>query len=413
MKKLIVIIKNEIITIISRPSFWLAALGIPVMGAVIFGVVGMVNKNASASQTISQVFTGPQEMRPEGYVDLSGIIAKIPESVPAGMFIAYPDDTAARSALQAGVISAFYIVGEEYIQTGEIIYVRPDFNPLSSSEVQADMFTWIVQVNLVGGDILFANLVNGPLNVQEVSYAEVAAPDESNPLAYWTPYAVTLLFYMLIIGSASLLLNNVSKEKENRIMEVLLTSVTPRQLLTGKIVGMGIVGLGQTILWLGTSYILLNLSGRTFQLPSEINLPSSFLAWGLVFFILGYAVYASLMAGLGALAPNLREASQATFIIMMPLMIPLFFSSTVFMEAPNGTIATILSLFPLSAPVAMMARLPSGGVVWWQPWLAAVLLAGTAVLIVRGVAGMFRAQALLSGQGFKVKTYFRALMGKM
>jgi ABC-2 type transport system permease protein len=90
----------------------------------------------------------------------------------------------------------------------------------------------------------------------------------------------------------------------------------------------------------------------------------------------------------------------------------LFFSSTVFAEAPNGAIAVTLSLFPLTAPVAMMARLSAGGVAWWHPWLAAVLLAGMAVLIVRGVAGMFRAQSLLSGQEFNVKRYFRALAGK-
>jgi ABC-2 type transport system permease protein len=135
--------------------------------------------------------------------------------------------------------------------------------------------------------------------------------------------------------------------------------------------------------------------------------------WGLVFFLLGYAVYASLMAGLGALAPNLREASQVTFIIMLPLIVPLFLSSTVFMQDPNGLIATGLSLFPLSAPVAMMARLSAGGVPWWQPILAAILLAGTMVVIVRAVANMFRAQALVSGQSIKAKTYFKALLGRV
>jgi len=232
-------------------------------------------------------------------------------------------------------------------------------------------------------------------------------------MTMWVPYTVTLLYYMLIIGSASLLLSGISKEKENRIMEILLTSATPRQLLTGKIIGLGMVGLLQTILWAGTTYLLLNLSGRTFNLPSAIHLPASFLVWGLVFFLLGYAVYASLMAGLGALAPNLREASQVTFVILLPLIVPLFFSNNVFAEAPHGALATGLSLFPLSAPVAMMARLSVGGVAWWQPPLAALLLAVTAVLIVRAVAGMFRAQAMLSGQPIKVKTYLRALLGKM
>jgi len=134
--------------------------------------------------------------------------------------------------------------------------------------------------------------------------------------------------------------------------------------------------------------------------------------WGLVFFILGYAVYASLMAGLGALAPNLRESSQATIIIMIPLMIPLMLSNSVFASQPNGGIATVLSLFPLTAPVAMMARISIGTVPWWHIALAAVLLALTALLILRAVAGMFRAQALLSGQGFNVKMYLRALVGK-
>ena len=412
MNKIFIVLKNEIITLLSRRSFWLTALGIPVLGALIFAGVGAINRSASASQSISQALSGPQDVRPEGYVDLSGFIRQIPQDVPVGQFVAYPNESAARKALQAGDISAFYIVSSNFIQDGKVTYIRPDFNPLASGGDQSSKFTWLLQVNLAGGNSMFASLVNGPMKLDGVSLATAPQPDQKNALAQWTPYIITLLFYALIIGASSLLLSNVSKEKENRIMEVLLTSVTPRQLLTGKILGLGIVGLGQTMLWLGMSTLLLNLSGRTFRLPSEIHLPVSFLLWGLVFFLLGYAVYASLMAGLGALAPNLREASQATFVIMLPLLVPLFLSSSVFMEEPNGPIATGLSLFPLSAPVAMMARLSAGGVAWWQAPLAALLLALTAVLILRAVAGMFRAQALLSGQGFNVKMYFRALLGR-
>ncbi len=413
MNKIFLVLKNEIITLISRPSFWLALLGLPLVGALIFVGVGAINKSASATQTVNQVLSGPQDTRPEGYVDLSGIISQIPESVPPNTFITFPDEVSGRQALAAGEISALYVVPADYIQAGKITCIRPDLNPLATGNAQSGLFTWMLQVNLAGGDSLFANLVSGPLKVDDISLAAVSTPDENNPLAFWTPYIITLIFYMLIVGSATLLLSNISKEKENRVIEMLLTSVTSRQLLTGKILGLGIVGLGQTLFWFGTSYILLNLSGRTFHLPSAIHLPVSFLAWGVVYFLLGYAVYASLMAGLGALAPNLREASQATFVITLPLIVPLFLASSVFMQAPNGMIAIVLSLFPLSAPVAMMARLSTGGVVWWQPWLAVALLAGTIVLIVRAVAGMFRAQALLSGQGFKFKTFFLALAGKL
>ena len=413
MSKTLLVLKNEIITLLTRPSFWLVTFGLPLVGSLLFAGVGLISRNAAASQNVSQILTSPQDLRPTGYVDLSGLIRRFPTGDPPGKFIAYPTETTARQALQAGQISAFYIVSPSYLRDGKITYIRPDFNPLASGGNLSGDFAWLLQLNLAGGDTLFASLVNGPKKLDDVSLATSPQPDQKNALALWTPYIITILFYMLIIGSASLLLGNVSKEKENRIMEVLLTSVTPQQLLTGKILGLGLVGLGQTLLWFGTSFLLLNLSGRTFKLPSDIHLPISFLAWGLVFFVLGYAVYASLMAGLGALAPNLREASQATFVIMLPLMVPLFLSSSVFMEAPNGWIATGLSLFPLSAPVAMMARLSTGGVPWWQAPLAAVLLALTALLILRGVAGMFRAQALLSGQGFKLKTYLRALAGKM
>jgi ABC-2 type transport system permease protein len=413
MKKTLTILKNEIVTLLSRPSFWLATLGLPIVAGLIFGVIGSLNRNQAASQAVSQVFVGPQQTRPEGYVDESGIIVQIPEDVPEGVFIAYPDEQAARQAFEAGEIAAYYVLPADYIKRGEIRYIRPDFSPLASNIGPSDLFLRVVQVNLAEGDAMLATLVNGPLNETEISLAPAPAPDTDNPMTMWVPYTVTLLYYMLIIGSASLLLSGISKEKENRIMEILLTSATPRQLLTGKIIGLGMVGLLQTILWAGTTYLLLNLSGRTFNLPSAIHLPASFLVWGLVFFLLGYAVYASLMAGLGALAPNLREASQVTFVILLPLMIPLFFSNTVFAEAPHGALATALSLFPLSAPVAMMARLSLGGVAWWQPPLAALLLAVTAVLIVRAVAGMFRAQAMLSGQPVKVKTYLRALLGKI
>ena len=413
MNKMLFVLKNEIIILLTRPSFWLVALGLPLAGAVIFAGVGAINRNAGASQTVSQVLTSPQDTRPEGYVDLSGVIRQIPAGFPAGEFIAYPDEAAARKALQAGQISAVYIVSRNFIQDGKVTNIRPDFNPLASSGSSSGGFLRLLQVNLAGGNALFASLVDGPVKLEDTSLATTPQPDQKNALALWTPYIITILFYMLIMGSASLLLSNVSKEKENRMMEVLLTSVTPQQLLTGKILGLGIVGLGQTLLWLGMSSLLLNRSGQTFNLPSDIHLPASFLVWGLVFFVLGYAVYASLMAGLGALAPNLREASQATFVITLPLIVPLFLSSSVFMQEPNGAIATGLSLFPLSAPVAMMARLSAGGVPGWQAPLSAVLLALTAVLILRGVAGMFRAQALLSGQGFKMKMYFRALVGKM
>jgi ABC-2 type transport system permease protein len=181
--------------------------------------------------------------------------------------------------------------------------------------------------------------------------------------------------------------------------------------LTGKIVALGLVGLLQTIVWVGTGRILLARGGTAFNLPIAFQLPPSFLVWGVIFFLLGYAVYASLMAGLGALVPNLREATQATIVVIFPLIIPIFLLS-ILINDPNGPVATILSIFPLTAPVAMMTRLSAGNVPLWQTTLSAILLVITALLVIRSVARMFRAQTILSGQPFSRKLFFSALLGR-
>ena len=148
----------------------------------------------------------------------------------------------------------------------------------------------------------------------------------------------------MIFGSASMMLNSITNEKQNRVIEILMTSVTPAQMLTGKIIALGIVGLLQTLVWSGTGFVLLRLSGRTFEIPAAFQLDPVFLLWGLAFFVAGYAVYASLMAGVGALVPNIKEASQATFVLIIPLIIPLMLISAL-IQKPNGGLSVFLSLF--------------------------------------------------------------------
>jgi ABC-2 type transport system permease protein len=130
-----------------------------------------------------------------------------------------------------------------------------------------------------------------------------------------------------------------------------------------------------------------------------------------LFFILGYAVYASLMAGIGALVPNMREASQLTIIVILPMIIPLMFISLL-IETPDSTLSVILSLFPLTSPVAMMTRLAATQVPLWQTATAIILLLLTAVYLIRASAGLFHTQNLLSGRTMRPNTFLRALAGK-
>jgi len=114
------------------------------------------------------------------------------------------------------------------------------------------------------------------------------------------------------------------------------------------------------------------------------------------------------MAGLGALVSDLREASQFTVVLALPLLAPLMFISLIARE-PHGALATALSLFPFSAPVAMMARLASAEVPLWQLLASAGLLAGTSGLVLLAAAGLFRTQTLLVGQPLSLRRVWREL----
>ncbi len=411
MKKTWLILRHEILTILSRPSFLFVLFGIPFIGAMVFVVAGTISKGSSTQNILTQLVASPPSVQTQGYVDQSGIIKIIPPAQTDGKLVPFQNEQSAIQALQKGEIAGYYIIPADYLQSGKITSVQANFSPLGGQN-QSGLLEWLLRVNLLGGNIQLANLAEGPLNkVQQKSLSTAPQREQSNMLTFFLPYGVTMLFYIIILSAASLLLSSVAKEKENRMMEILLVSVTPRQLLTGKIVALGLVGLLQTIVWVGTGRLLLARSGTTFNLPLAFQLPPSFLVWGLIFFLLGYAVYASLMAGLGALVPNLREATQATIVVIFPLIIPIFLLSVLIQE-PNSLLAVLLSLFPLTSPVAMMTRLAAVAVPLWQTTLAAVLLAITAVVIVRSVARMFRAQTILSGQPFSRKLFFSALFGK-
>jgi ABC-2 type transport system permease protein len=164
---------------------------------------------------------------------------------------------------------------------------------------------------------------------------------------------------------------------------------------------------------MGTVLLLINTGGQTLNLPPGLTIPTSMLFWAMIFFVFGFATYASLLAGVGALASKLKEASQASFLVLAPLLVGYMIGLLApLTEASRAALPVALSLFPLTAPVVMIMRLTDGSVPLWQLLLSVALMGITTYLIVRAVAAMFRAQHLLSGQPFSVRRYFGALLGR-
>jgi ABC-type Na+ efflux pump permease subunit len=230
-------------------------------------------------------------------------------------------------------------------------------------------------------------------------------------LTRWLPSLIMLLLYGVIAMVSGMMLTSVSDEKKNRVIEVLLVSINPRQMLTGKIVALGIAGLLQAAVWIVLGYFLLGVVGPGKDLAVRIDLPPSLLVWSLVFMLLGYALYATLMAGAGALVPDVKESPFVTLMFYVPAFIG-FEISLFSLESPHAILPTVASLFPLTAPFSMMHRLTVGGVPSWQLALSIVLILASIPLILHGVARMFQAQILLSGQPFSTRRYFQVLLGR-
>ncbi len=413
MNKLLLIIKQEFITVVRRKSFILTLVLIPLGAFLIMGIVDLIKQSeesGSGSNILSGLLMPAQSSLKEGFVDESGLIQLFPPEAQAEL-IRFDDRSDALNALKAGEITSYFILPKEYLQSGEIYNIRQDFSPLSSMGTSS-VFTNLVEYNLMGGDTKIGGRVANPAAITTVNLAPEPEKKGGTVMSFLVPYLVALLFYLVILGSASLMLSSVSKEKVNRMMEIMMTSITPRQMLTGKIIALGLAGLLQTVVWTVSGYFLLGMGGSVFSLGKLFHLSPSFIAWGVLFFLGGYGLYASLLGGVGALVPSLREAAQATTIIILPMVIPLALIGPVISD-PNGSLATFLSLFPFTSPVTMMTRLAATSVPFWQIPLSLVILFATVVFVVRGIANVFRAQNLLSGQTFKIKTFVKTLLGKV
>ncbi|GAB4499426.1 MAG: ABC transporter permease [Anaerolineales bacterium] len=416
------VFRTEILNHITSVSFWFGAVGIPILGFVVYGAVLYYNEQVSLGKevplfnTIQQSFNRiiandeESEERLIGYTDSGGLLLRPLENYKNFVLMPIATEQQGRAAVLNEDLDAYIIISPDYIATGEIILVQRELDVFGTLDA-ADWIEDALTKSLLPDRNLAERLAN-PLQVSEtIDLAPAPQRDDEELASFFLPYAVTMLLYTLVMGSSSMLLSSVSKEKENRFLEVLMTCITPMQMFLGKIWGQGVIGLFQTVVWLVSAYVLFGNSREMMGLSESFNLPPSILLWGIIFFVLGYLLYASLMAGIGAMSPNLRENSQVVFLIMLPALVPLF-TLVALIEYPNGGLAFWLSLFPFTASTVMMLRLAATTVPAWQVWLSAGILLASGVIIVRMVSGLFHAQTLFSGQKVTIKSFLLALIGR-
>ena len=393
MHNITLVLRHEIATTLRKRSFWFTTFVFPLL-ILAFSLIPQLLTDRFVGDDPVSLLTGPAGAPQQiGYVDQAGVITSIPADL-SSLLEAFPDRETAEQALHAGQISQIYLLPADFMQTGEVVVVAPSLSPLAG-EQNENLLRWVVAANLLK-DEQRADLVLAPTAaVQETVIAPAEVDNRSSAAGFGVSFALMFILFFSITMSSGYMLQSVTKEKENRTAEVLLTSLDSQQLMIGKVIGLGCVALMQMAIWLGGGMLLFNRGATLLASLGGVTLPAGFWIYLLLYFVFGYLVYSSELGAIGALAPSAREGSQFTFVIILPLLIPLWFNS-IFLNDPNGTLATVLSLFPLTAPTAMVTRLASASVPAWQPVVGLILLAAAAWFFVRLSARFFRADTLLS-----------------
>jgi ABC-2 type transport system permease protein len=414
-QRVIAVARREFLTTVRRKAFLLTLIGTPAY----FAVIMLISTGAELSGRNQAL----DELRTVGVVDSSGLFAGAQTEIrtelagdaarigrrsplPAAPLAFqtrvrfYPDPATAEKALRGKQINQALIIPSDYLATGRLRRYARSNNLFSNSDRRV-ITAWLAR-NLVQGrvDSLIALRVARPAE-QEVLFAlnrrgEFELKDDAREIVdFMLPMMFSLLLGLSIIIGGQYLLQGVSEEKESRILESLMCQVNAEELMAGKLFGLGAVGLVVIGTWVGVG---LAVSGPALaMLP--IQLPLGLLALAVVYFLLGYLFFGSIMTGIGAITNNMREAQQFSVWFTFANFVP-FIMITSILGRPDAPLATILSMFPPTAATAMMMRLtaPSSNVPAWQVGLSVALLGFAGWIALRVSARIFRMGLLMYGK---------------
>jgi len=252
--------------------------------------------------------------------------------------------------------------------------------------------------------------------------------DSDTRIAMGIAMGLSILIYLSLFLYGAQVMRGIIEEKSSRIVEVIISSVKPFQLMMGKIIGIGLVGITQFVLWIVLSFTLFTVATNTLinkedlqsQMLQQANVDKTelsdtsaialdiqtaldgvnvteLLICFFLFFLLGYMLYSALFAAVGSAVDSETEANQFTMPITMPLLLAYLLSFGVLINDPHGSIATWLSFIPLTSPIAMLVRIPFG-VPTWQIIVSFLLLVGGFLVTTWAAARIYRVGILMYGK---------------
>jgi ABC-2 type transport system permease protein len=413
----------EFLSAVRRPGYLIATFGMPLFMAAYGAMVAIpayyMDKKDREPAAYGVVDTG-------GVLQLSGDTAARAEEVPdelrralesAGQgaalekllggsrftFRPYATDSDARSALLKQQIRGYYVLSPEYLHGGGIDVYGPDTIRLSSNDGRT-AFSDLLRRHLLAGKVdgtIAARVLDPTGRIRRYGVKQtgevIDADRVSTAVRIVVPVAFMVLFLLSVLMTSGFLLQGTATEKENKVVDVLLASANPDEVLGGKLLGLGAAGLLQIVVWLG-----LLLFGGIGVLPlviaAHIDVPWMAIALALPLFIVSFMFFGSLMLGSGSLGSNMREAQQLAMVWSLTAALPLMMMGLM-LQDPHGTVARVLTWIPVtsSAVVMLRASLDPGSLAWWEVAGAFAVLVVSMWIAVRIGARLFRIGLLSSG----------------
>ena len=408
MNKSLMIAKYEFLKTVKRKEFILMTLGFPLFFILIM-LVPLLLAGTSSPEDLnlgyidrSNSFEFPDEITVRGTMIFSNGIPGVTnnqeldgtnnEKYPIIKFTQYSDVAKAKQDLGSGTLSGYLVIPEDYIKTGIVeSYVTGKGTNIPREELSELMVNNLLRDKV---DEKTLQRVKDPITFKRFSIettGEVSEKGLNDMLEdFALPYLIGILLLISIFTSSGYLLQSVAEEKESRIIEILLSSVTPIEMLTGKIVGLGSVGLLQIAIWLSVGF-----AGLIYVFAISIN--PILLILSMAYFILGFLLFASMMGAVGAISGSMRESQQLIPIFTFPAIAPIFFMQ-VLITKPDGMLSMFFSMFPLTSPIAMLIRIGVSDVPVYQIAISLFILIVSVYFVIITSARLFRVGLLMYGK---------------
>jgi len=415
----------EFLGSVKRPGYLIATFGMPLFMAAYGGIVAIpayysqqkerepsvygVIDRSGILQLSSDVKTDaaarvPEEMRRA--LESAGQGAALDQALAFANFVFRPmaSEDEARRALAARTLKGYFVIPQDYLDHGRIHDYQPDSFSFSSSDARDAL-----------GDLLRERMVKARVDDAATSARIV------RPIARTERYAITrtgevrdggggamalrllvplvfmILFLISILMTSGYLMQGTATEKENKVVEVLLASANPDEILAGKLLGLGGAGLLQIAVWLLMA-LATGLGVVPLLMSAEMEIPWKALALAIPFFLLAFLFFGGLMLGTGSLGSNMREAQQLAMVWSLTAALPMMLMA-VLMRDPNGTVARVLTWVPFTAgPVVVLrASTDAAALPWWEIAGSFAVLILATWLALRLGARLFRVGLLSSG----------------